>query len=389
MPSIRAHTTASGSTTHTVLYRHGGKQTSKSFDNPAGAARFKSLVDNLGPAKAEELLSEERQPPGITLDQLAEDWLAWKARDVQPRTLVDYRRDYDNWIRPFLGHRAAASITEADVQTWVDRDLSRRLGAKSIADRHALLHGIYKWGSARARGRVPRNPCTETELPKRRKGAPKGLTMPEWAGLLEAARILDADAADLILFMGSTGWRIGEATALTVQGVEDYGDDRAWLTMYQVQRKGEGITQGGKSTAALRRVDVWGDCLAMLRSRVVGKGPADLVFTNDASPTGLWEPSTFRKRYWAKAVKAAGLAERHPTPHWLRHTHVAICHAAGMSLAEIQRRIGHEDIKTTINTYGRMLGDTPDDVMAKMDTLISGRGLPVVGEVVRGEVEAR
>ena len=40
-----------------------------------------------------------------------------------------------------------------------------------------------------------------------------------------------------------------------------------------------------------------------------------------------------------KIVAAAGLADRKPTPHWLRHTHVAVCHAAGMSLAEIQREV--------------------------------------------------
>lgn len=385
MASVREPTRAGGK--WRVYFRHGDLQRSRAFDTGDGAERFRTLVNTLGPDQALEILDRDREPAGTPLRELVEEWLAWKARDVQPRTLADYRRDYENWIDPFLGHRAASSITEADVQTWIDRDLSRRLGAKSIADRHALLHGIFKWGSAKARSRVPRNPCTETELPKRRKGAPKGLTMPEWAALLAAARMLDRDAADLILFMGSTGWRIGEATALTVHGIEDNGGSRLWASMYQVQRKGEGITQGGKSTAAIRRVDVWGDAASMLRRRVVGKGPGDLVFTNGASPTGLWEPSTFRKRYWAKAVKVAGLADRHPTPHWLRHTHVAICHASGMSLAEIQRRIGHEDIKTTINTYGRMLGETPDDVMMKMDLLISGRAVPVVGEVIRAEIE--
>ena len=84
-------------------------------------------------------------------------------------------------------------------------------------------------------------------------------------------------------------------------------------------------------------------------------------------------------------AKAAGLTgDRRPTPHWLRHSHVFVCHAAGMSLPEIQRRIGHEDIKMTINTYGRLIDDMSDDVAARLDLLLTPDALPAVvaGEVV-------
>jgi integrase len=390
MASIREHVSTKGERTWKVLYRHGGKQSSTSFVVEKKAERFKILVETLGPDGALRVLAEESTPVGVTLRELAAEWLDWKARDVQPRTITDYRRDFDNWIDPFMGHRAAGSITEMDVQAWVDRDLSRRLGAKSVADRHALLHGIYKWASAKSRARVPSNPCIGTELPKRSSSDPKGLTMPEWLALKEASRTIPGpgaeDAADLLLFLASTGWRIGEATALTVRSVEDDGR-KMHVTMSQVNRKGVGLAQGGKSMAAMRRIDVNSECAAMIRRRLVGKGSSDLVFTNAASPVAMWEPSTFRKRYWSKMVKAAGLEERRPTPHWMRHTHVMLCHAAGMSLPEIQRRIGHEDIKTTINVYGRKLGEVSDEVMDKLDLLLSGKAAPVLGVVVHSALE--
>lgn len=402
MASIRERTTNGGERVWAVLFRHGKRQRSKTFATEKDAAKFKALVDALGSEQALAMNAAGQGPSGPTLRELAADWFEWKARDVEPRTIEDYRRDFTNWIDPFLGHRVAATITEGDVQTWIDRDLSRRLGPKSIADRHALLHGIYKWAAAKSRGRVPSNPCTETELPRRKKGAPKGLTLAEWYTLKavsEAPHLPDCtdsactgcgvgqDAADLMLFMASTGWRIGEATALTVRDVED--GDRMYVSMGQVQRKGVGVVVGAKSAAGMRRIDVLPECARMIRRRIIGKGPTDLVFTNGASPSGLWEPSTFRRRYWSKAVKAAGLEARKPTPHWLRHSHVLMCHAAGMSLPEIQRRIGHEDIQTTINVYGRMLGDVSDDVFEKLDLITSGRVADqlVTGEVVRGELD--
>lgn len=379
MASIRERVSKSGEHTWAVLYRHGGTQASRTFADPKAAGDFKVLLDQFGPDRTLKMLAEQETPGGLTVRELAERWLAFKEGDITPRALADYRRDYLNWIDPFFGHRAAAFVDEADVQDWVERDLKRKLGAKSIADKHAILHGIFKFGAARTRNLVPRNPCTETELPKRTPTSIKGLTPGEWRALKEAAYLVNEDAADLILFLGSTGWRIGEATALTVRDTED--TDRFWVTVTQVNRKGAGVVAGAKSEAAFRRIDVSNECAQMLRRRLAGKGSNDLVFTNSASPVGLWEPSTFRKRYFAKAVKLAGLEDRKPTPHWLRHTHVALCHAAGMSLAEIQRRIGHEDIKTTINVYGRKLGQASPEVMDRLDLLISGN-LPIQGEVV-------
>ena len=382
MASVRERPSTGAESVWQVLYRHGGKQASKTFVTRDAAERVRSLIDALGPDRALAALAEELHQTGPTLAELAAQWFDWKARDLTARALADYRRDFDNWIDPYFGHRQAATITEADVQTWVDRNLATRLSPKTVADRHALLHGIYAWASARKRGHVPHNPCLETELPKRTRKPPKGLTMGEWLTLRRAAYGVDLDAADLILFMASTGWRIGEATALMATAIED--GPTMYVTMTHVNRKGEGVVAGGKSEAAERRIRMLPECATMLRRRMAGlSAPTDYVFTNSHSPTGLWEPSTFRNRWWRKSVETAGLVDREPTPHWLRHTHVMLCHAAGMSLPEIQRRLGHADIKTTINVYGRMIDDMPDDVAARLDLLLSGTESQVIeGAVV-------
>jgi len=387
MPSVRERTPKTGPTTFSVLYREGGRQRSKTFADRKSAMRLVKLMDTLGIDRGLAAFAEERpgQAVGPTLDQLAEQWFASRVRDLTPRALADYRRDYANYIQPYFGHRGAASITELDVQAWVDRDLAR-LSPKTASDRHALLHGIFKWASQRKRALIPHNPCLETDLPKRTKKPPKGLTLPEWLALRDAAYRVDEDAADLIVFMATTGFRIGEATALQAGAVDDSGP-KMYVTVTHVNRKGEGLVEGAKSDAGLRRLQMLPECARMLRRRIVGKGPGDLVFTNPHSPLTLWEPSTFRKRWWSKAVKLAGLEARNPTPHWLRHTHVMLCHLAGMSLPEIQRRVGHTDIKTTINVYGRMIDDMPDDVAARLDALMTGN-LPVAGEVLSGTSNA-
>jgi integrase len=211
--------------------------------------------------------------------------------------------------------------------------------------------------------------------------------------LLEAGRRGDRDASDVVAFMAGTGWRIGEAIALTAGAVEDNGD-KVYVVMGRVHRRLVGFTEGGKSEAADgRRLRIVGPAVGVLRRRIVGRAPGDLVFTyQDARYTRNpmvrpWHPSSFRRRWIALAAEA-GLSERVPTPHWLRHTHVALCHAAGMSLPEIQRRIGHEDIQTTINTYGRMIDEMNDQSAEKLDRLLTPKpvGEQVIEGVVLGEV---
>jgi integrase len=375
--SIRKRTSdRTGETTWAVLWWQGKKQRSKTFITQKDAARFEALVEALGPDRALSALEDEA-PTGITLDELAQKWWEAKRPDVTPRVHADYWRDYTNWIAPTLGHRGADHIREGDIQTWVD-SMKGQLEPKTIGDRHALLHQIYAWGSAKTRQLVAHNPCGETKLPKKTRKLPKGLRLPEFYRLLTAAKAYDPDAHDLILFLGCTGWRIGEAVALTPACIDDDGRNM-WVEMRQVWRRGEGLVEGGKSEAAGRRIRVLGEAVPMLRRRVVGLGPSDLLLTNQGKP---WHKTTFRERRWLPIVKAAGLEDRKPTPHWLRHTHVLLCHAAGMSPAEIQRRLGHEDIKTTYNMYGRLIEDMDESVAQRLDLLLSGGGDVVAGEVL-------
>jgi len=398
MASVQERPLSGGESTWAVLFRQNKKQRSRTFVSEEAALGFKDSIEKFGVERALRYLADETpQAPGMSLDELAEKWLAAKKGDVTPNIHRGYKRDYDNWIHDRLGHREAASIDESDVQDWVDWMKVRPakkggdpIGPKSIADRHAILHQIFKWGSARSRNYVEHNPCKETDLPKRAKKPPKGLRIPELMMLLEAGERFDRDTADVVAFIAGTGWRISEAIALTAGSVEDEGD-RIYVTMDRVHRRLVGFTEGGKSEAAEgRRLRIVGPAIGVLRRRVVGKGPGDLVFTFKDGRPGVknrirpWNPASFRDRRWKALVEEAGLTHRNPTPHWLRHTHVALCHAAGMSLAEIQRRIGHEDIQTTINTYGRMIDEMNDESALRLDRLLTP--LPAAEQVIAGTV---
>lgn len=389
MATVRERVLGTGDTTWQVRWRDGKIETSRSFGTRKEADELKDLLDRFGVAEGLRLATE-RATHGrnaMTLDKLA--GLHFTAREsdvtggkITPRTLADYRRDYEKWISPALGRRAAAAITTADVADLVD-DLKTELSAKRVLDMHGLLYAIFKWGASPLRRLVPENPCQHTEnLPAKRRKPPKGLRLPELHALLEAGKAKPAlqDAADIVAFLAGTGWRSGEAFALTVGQVEDDGTS-VYVEVDRVYRRHEGIVDDAKSEAGLRRLRVLGPGVAVLRRRIAGRSPGDPVFTTARGNT--WTHTPFR-RHWDRLVAAAGLQGREPTPHWLRHTHVFVCHAAGLTLPEIQRRIGHSDIKMTINVYGRLIDDMSDDSATRLDKLLTPGSLDrlVVGEVI-------
>jgi integrase len=315
---MRERVSKDGITTYQVMFRNGKKQSSLTFADRKSAKAFEDKIRVLGVRRA----LEEAEPGegGVTLDELAADYWEYKKTRVRSdRTVADYERDYRNWIAPELGWRPAADIDENDVQAWVermrkatkvlkDKSVAPALSAKSIGDRHAILHGIFKWASAPRQVRVPlgHNPCVGTELPKKRRKPPQGLRPAEWQALYIALKKRNSDAADLAEFLIASGWRWSEATALDAFNVEDNGT-YCHVTMSRVARRdAQGrhvLVDDGKGDASMRRIKLDAEASASVRRRLAGRPNGGLVFTT--SQGSQWHYSNFYSRFWIKAVEDA------------------------------------------------------------------------------------
>ena len=371
MPTPHPYTARDGTTTWRVRFRHEGRSTSETFHTKRAAEAFCADLAELGPARAVALRDQDdAREHSPTLDAVAEQWLAWKAGRVRSdRTVHDYRRDYARTISPVLGRRHVIDLTDRDVQALID-SLAGTLSPKTISDRHAILHGILAWAASPAGGKIiPSNPAVGTDLPKRLKPAPKALRPAEWDALHRALTAIDPHAADLALFLVSTGWRWSEAVALDPWSVDDDGVT-VRVTMGRVLRRtGDNrfvLVDDAKAQASLRSVTLPLEAATMVRRRMATAH--GLLFT---TATGAqWHYSNFAQRAWRPAVDLANL-NRRPSPHWLRHTHVVWMVRAGASLPELQSRIGHASISTTINVYGRGLTDVSPDALGRFGQMVT------------------
>jgi integrase len=92
------------------------------------------------------------------------------------------------------------------------------------------------------------------------------------------------------------------------------------------------------------------------------------LFTNTVG--GPVRYQGFRRRVWDKAVQRAKL-EPAPTPHDLRHTHASWLLNAGVPITTVSRRLGHENIQTTVNIYGHLDRSSDAAAAAVMGKLLN------------------
>jgi integrase len=182
----------------------------------------------------------------------------------------------------------------------------------------------------------------------------------------------------LIATLAGTGMRWGEATALHVGAVDLDSSpptirvQQAWKrTGKSARTMGAPKTKKGRRTISLSRglVDI-------LRPLVEGRPSDALVFT--ALEGGVIHHGTFYPRVWKPALKKAGLTKR-PRIHDLRHSHATWMLAAGRPIDRVQRRLGHESIQTTVDTYGHAMPDDQRGDAAAIEAALAG-ALPLAIE---------
>ena len=61
------------------------------------------------------------------------------------------------------------------------------------------------------------------------------------------------------------------------------------------------------------------------------------------------------------------------TTHGLRHTHCSLLFEAGASIKEVQERLGHTDVKTTMDIYTHVTKKTKASTIEKFDAYINSR----------------
>ena len=375
MVSQHTRALASGETAYRVVLRIDGRQKVVTLDTQIGADQLVALAREVGDASALAILDARTTRTALAAPSLGEQLerhLALLAASATPGTVADYRRMAARTWGPRLGPLPLQAVTRDAIREWVAwqrRQPSRGGGTyspKSIANAHGLLSAVLA-GAVEA-GHIPSNPARGVALPTdhaHEEMTP--LTEVEFGRLLVE---VPEHFRPLVLTLVGTGARWGEVTALTVADV-DLASAQPSIRIRQAWKKGEaGVYLGSPKTRRGRRTVSLPDQVAqVLRDVVRDKASHELVFTSVQGRRV--QAQHFRERVWHPAVVRSGISVS-PRVHDLRHTHATWMIARGMNLTTLQRRLGHENITTTSDTYGHLLPEAQAQAAASATLALAG-----------------
>jgi integrase len=180
-------------------------------------------------------------------------------------------------------------------------------------------------------------------------------------------RLADSDGLEMdhLVFttLAYTGLRIGELLALKWTDFDgEKGTLRVTKTLYNPRNNiKEFELLPPKTTGSIRTIRIDEMLVKMLKRHEIKqkeiklqKGPvyvdSQFIFArNDGYPQLRKVIETRLKRLLKKAD-----IDKNITPHSFRHTHTSLLIEAGVGVKEIQQRLGHTDINTTMNIYAHM-----------------------------------
>lgn len=338
-----------------------GKRRYKTFDHKRAAERWAQ-------AQEQKVVDGSRRDPArgrMKWSDWCEQW--WPSRQLEPGALRSQTSLRIHHVEPRWGSVPINEIAHLDVQRWVN-DLTPGLSASSAQQAYYQLSASLK-AAVRA-GVLDVSPCFAVKLPRRPPAPERYLSDAEVA---QVFRRLDGVYRLLVEVLLDSGVRLGEAVVLhehridwdarTIDVVEKWDQYAHVIRAYPKGKRRRTVPLtphlAELLTCHLRNRPPVTSCGfehekgSACRSGLLMVGPRGAVI----------DPHNFTNNKWGEALRLAAIG--HARPHDLRHTYASRLINGGVSIARLQRLLGHESITTT-ERYAHLIDDGYDEVRAAL-----------------------
>jgi integrase len=351
-------------------------QRSKAFATKRAAEDFRDTVST----EIRHGTYTDRRP--VPFQTFAEDWLTRTKPAVSPNTGALYEWAVRKYLIPGFGLTPIQNLTAECIERWQADLLAKGTpGPRSVEICRTALGTMLK--DARMKGRLYVNPMEAVrrfDVPKRELHY---LTVAQVKDLCErVGRVYGV----LFLVMAFCGLRIGEVLGLQWPDL-DLGR-RLFVQRQALWRRKRDCQDGKprwhlaepKSKAGTRVVEIPAPLVAFLVAHRAdqngGPNPLGLVFPSEDG-TPLY-PGNVRRRAFQPALTALGLTGIRM--HDFRRTFIALHVEAGTHPKLVQERVGHSNIKLTMDVYGTLAGKMAlaEEQTARLDSMASTASLTLV-----------
>ena len=326
------------------------------------------------------------QPSAITFQTLSEDFLKHYLTQGVKKSSHRTRKSALKHINNEFGTALIQKIKKKDYQDLIDK-LSGHLSPNTISIVHSSANMVFTY--AHENKLIKDIPSSKIKLPKKRKTVAdiesdsineKFLEKEELEEFLLAAKNEGLEG-DLLIFttLAYTGLRTGELISLKWTDIDFKNQTlRVTKTYYNPNHKKDAYElTPPKTKNSIRTITIDSVVVGLLESHKsiqdqvkVSNRPFyidnNFIFaTNEGYPHGFNFISNRLRRLLDKTK-----INKKITPHSFRHTHTSLLIEANVHIKEIQERLGHGDIATTLNIYSHLTKNMKKEASNKFGDLM-------------------
>ena len=333
-----------------------GRQRTKSFKRKTDAKQFANRVE----VEMQRGTYVDPQLGKLLFSDWAHEWLQTKI-NLRASSWTRDESYLRNHVMPTFGDIALAKIDKLLVQSWVRDLVTKGLHPSTIKECYRILRSVMN-EAADAR-LIVESPCRNVTLPRVPKTEQRFLSAVEVEKLVAA---IDTPFRALVFSAVYLGCRWGELVGLKRQHLNLLKREARIVGTLEEVPGGVRYVQETKTSASRRTIDIPDFLADLLAAHLKNARDSEFVFcTKDGSPI---RRSNFRQRVWKPAVKNSGL-DPNLRFHDLRHTCASLLIEQGAHPKEIQARLGHSTITTTLDRYGHLMPGLGRQLAANLDEM--------------------
>lgn len=293
----------------------------------------------------------------LLFEDIFKEWWDIHSKTIKPSTKYSKLSKFDKHILPRFGKLKIKEITKGYCQRVINEIADE---INSVNDIKIQANLVFKY--AVKMDYILKNPMEYVTIPKKEesflaaKEERNYWTKNEVKEFLKLAKKhMSMQYFMMFFLLIYTGIRKGELVALTWNDI-DLKEQTININKTMFFEKGKEIVQTAKKYASNRTIDIDSHTTKLLTSWKVkqkellladgiNKKPLHILLRGDLRPIRLAYPNELLNNFIT-------IYDLHSiTIHGLRHTHASMLFEAGASIKEVQARLGHKDIQTTMNVY--------------------------------------
>lgn len=299
-------------------------------------------------------------------------WLTLYCTNIAQSTRDGYEESIRNRLNPYIGEIPLNLLTNIEIQKWVNELNEKNLAPKTVKNVALILHkALDKAVSLRM---IQYNPCNGTDLPTIPKYHAQVYSSKE---INQALKYAKGTSTYLIALLGfSVGLRRGELLALTWSDI-DFKNKIIHVNKSAYKKNGIQQVKQPKTSAGIRTISVGDNVINDLKqayteyiNRMNAQGLLfshnNLVVCKDDG-TPYHEDSITQK--WNRFTKKHNL--KHIRFHDTRHSNATLLIANNVDPKTVQQRLGHSDIRTTLNIYTHCTKEMDANAAEKIDNIFT------------------